>query len=65
MHSRDAVPGGCGYRPSGSGDKPRLDWCVYMCQNGRFLGDFSGRLYGALGRSIYFYPQVPLRDQVR
>ena len=46
--------------------------CVYVCnvmfmystQNGRFLADFSGKLYAAMDRSIYYLPQIPLREQV-
>lgn len=34
-------------------------------QNGRYMGDFSGKLYAALDKSVYLLSAVPLKEQVR
>ena len=33
-------------------------------QNGRFLGEFQGKLYAALDKSVYLLSSVPLKEQV-
>lgn len=34
-------------------------------QSGRYMGEFAGKLYAALDKSVYLLSAVPLKDQVR